>query len=91
MYPARLLKGYPKDGPESERPTCALHGPRGRFRHIASDRKDEPMAVGGTETSSRDLVSAVLWRSGLGKLTRAECEVMAEQIVSALALAEGKP
>lgn len=38
MYPARLLKGYDKTGPDAERPTCALHGPQGRFRHIATDR-----------------------------------------------------
>jgi len=39
MYEARLLKGYPKTGPESKRRTCALHGPSGQFRHIATDRK----------------------------------------------------
>ena len=38
MYEARLLKGYPKTGPGSERLTCALHGPRGQFRHIEGDR-----------------------------------------------------
>jgi len=40
MYPARLLKGYPKRGPSSARMTCALHGPQGQFRHIARDRKN---------------------------------------------------
>ena len=39
MYPARLLKGYDKTGDDAERPTCALHGPLGWFRHIATDRK----------------------------------------------------
>ena len=39
MYVARLLKGYPKDGPGGDRLTCPLHGPHGRFRHIATDRK----------------------------------------------------
>lgn len=38
MLPARLLKGYPKTGKGSGRRTCPLHGPRGRFRHIAPDR-----------------------------------------------------
>ena len=47
MYPARLLKGYPKQGPESERLTCALHGPLGQFRHIASDRVEGSPASGG--------------------------------------------
>jgi hypothetical protein len=39
MYPAKLLKGYDKTGPDADRPTCALHGPQGTFRHIATDRK----------------------------------------------------
>ena len=39
MYLAKLLKGYPKTGPESERMTCALHGPNGSLRHLGSDRK----------------------------------------------------
>jgi hypothetical protein len=39
MYEARLLKGYPKTGKGSRRLTCALHGPLGRFHHIAPDRK----------------------------------------------------
>jgi len=39
MYPARLLKGYDKIGDEADRPTCALHGPRGPFQHIATDRE----------------------------------------------------
>lgn len=38
MYPARLLKGYDKTGEAGDRPTCALHGPLGSFRHIATDR-----------------------------------------------------
>jgi len=38
MYPAWMLKGYPKTGEGSGRPTCALHGPLGQFHHIASDR-----------------------------------------------------
>lgn len=43
MFPARLLKGYPKTGKGSQRMTCALHGPRGRFRHLGTDRKaDRP-------------------------------------------------
>ena len=39
LYEARMLKGYPKTGRGSKRLTCALHGPRGEFRHLASDRK----------------------------------------------------
>lgn len=31
-----------------------------------------------------DLVAAVLWRSGMGKLTRKECEHEAQRIVAAL-------
>lgn len=38
MYPARLLKGYDKTGKDADRLTCALHGPLGQFRHIATDR-----------------------------------------------------
>jgi hypothetical protein len=41
MYPQRALKGYPKDGPDAERRTCALHGPLGNFRHIATDEVDD--------------------------------------------------
>lgn len=48
MYPARLLKGYDKSGRDAERPTCALHGPHGPFRHIATDRtKTEPQSARG--------------------------------------------
>lgn len=39
MYPAKLLKGYDKTGEDADRPTCAFHGPRGPFRHIAGDRR----------------------------------------------------
>jgi hypothetical protein len=39
MHPARLLKGYDQTDYDPDRRTCALHGPLGRFRHIASDRK----------------------------------------------------
>lgn len=45
MYLARLLKGYPKTGKEGGRMTCALHGPRGRFRHLGSDRKPRDAAA----------------------------------------------
>lgn len=45
MYPAKLLKGYDKTGPEADRPTCALHGPQGHFRHIATDRERGLMAL----------------------------------------------
>lgn len=38
MYRARLLKGYDATDYDPERLTCALHGPLGRFRHIATDR-----------------------------------------------------
>lgn len=38
MYPARLLKGY-ADTDEPERMTCALHGPRGPYRHLGADRE----------------------------------------------------
>ena len=40
--------------------------------------------LGQSATSEVEVVAAVLWRSGLGKLTRAECEVMAEQVIAAL-------
>lgn len=39
MYSARLLKGYDKTGKDANRPTCALHGPRGPFHHIGTDRQ----------------------------------------------------
>jgi hypothetical protein len=39
MYPARLLKGYDGTVCDLARMTCALHGPLGRFRHIATDRE----------------------------------------------------
>lgn len=38
MYRARLLKGYDATDYDPERLTCALHGPLGPFRHIATDR-----------------------------------------------------
>lgn len=45
MSLARLLKGYSKTGEGADRLTCPLHGPLGKFHHIATDRRDDTEAL----------------------------------------------